>query len=170
MLEEFRRLGVKTASADEIGQRVFASDEVQNGLRDLLEIQDSVDRALLRQEMAANPGLRRKVNRLMHPKIFDEMMSCEAELIEVPLLIETVLHPFFREVWMVTCGAEEQLKRLTIRLGNVSEAESWIQSQLPTSVKIAFADEVLRTNQPLVFVFDHVRRLRTEKFGLQKGG
>lgn len=67
---------------------------------------------------------------------------------EIPLLIEACLQGGFDRVWVVTCGADEQRRRLVERLGGEAGAEALLGSQLPTRAKIPFADVVIRTNQP----------------------
>lgn len=71
---------------------------------------------------------------------------------EVPLLIEAVRHPSFDSVWVVSCHPDTQLQRLFARGLSPSEATRWLASQLPTEVKEAFADEIVRTDEPLPHV------------------
>jgi dephospho-CoA kinase len=72
-----------------------------------------------------------------------------ADVVEVPLLIETCIQSLFERVWVATCGPEEQERRLVERLGDAGAARRLVASQLPTVVKCAFADQAIRTDQPL---------------------
>ena len=76
----------------------------------------------------------------------------------MPLLIETATQGLFDQVWVVVAGAEIQKKRLVERVGSEEIAERLIALQLPTEVKIAFANQIQRTDLP----FDTVR-LQVEK-------
>jgi dephospho-CoA kinase len=101
----------------------------------------------LKQRIFQDANLRRQVNHLMHPVILDSIRRSSAQFVEVPLLIETCLQPEFRHIWVVTCGRAEQMRRLTARVGDPLSAERIVASQLPTEVKLAFADVVVRTNR-----------------------
>jgi dephospho-CoA kinase len=61
-------------------------------------------------------------------------------------LLETCLQAAFDRVWVVTCGPEVQLQRLVLRLGEESLAKQLLATQLPSAVRRAFADEIIRTN------------------------
>lgn len=139
-----REMGFETASADAMAREVFQDEEVQGRLQALVGGDASRDQ--LRERIAADDGFRRQVNGVMHPLIVKKLIASPADFIEVPLLFEAALHPLFDRVWVVTCGAELQLTRLTERLGNVQDAKALIDTQLPTLAKCAFADEVIRTN------------------------
>lgn len=144
-----RDLGYKTGSADEVARQVFESATVQSKLAEMLGIGLPVTPPDLREHLFDNRKLRRSVNALMHPLILKELEALKADAIEVPLLIETCLQGHFKRVWVVTCGPKEQRKRLAARLGTDTNLDAILESQLPTEVKCAFADVIVRTNRPL---------------------
>lgn len=152
VLSFLKDLGYRTASSDAIAKEVFDTDEVQVALAQILDCRGPVSPDLLRQRIWAEPGVRLAVNRLMHPRILNLLYRSGAQFIEVPLLIETCLQGEFDRVWVVTCGREEQLRRLTERLGDEKQADEVIASQLSSEVKLAFADVIVRTNRPLADV------------------
>ncbi len=98
------------------------------------------------------------MNRILHPILLQRMLEANADFIEVPLLIETCIQGLFDEVWVVSCDPDEQLRRLSLRVG-MPEALKLIRSQLPTSAKLPFADFIVRTNEPETSVFALVRQL-----------
>jgi dephospho-CoA kinase len=62
----------------------------------------------------------------------------------IPLLIEANLMDFVSEIWVVTCGLDQQLDRLQKRNQlSLEQAQARIQSQMPLAEKIKFADVVL---------------------------
>lgn len=140
-----RDAGYSTASADEAAREVFGSPDVQAFVSDRL---GSSDPARVREAVASDASFRRSFNRLTHPKILAKLDDLEADVVEVPLLIEACLQQRFDRVWVVTCGPQEQLRRLVERLGDVPSAESLLATQLPSRVKIPFADCIVRTNLP----------------------
>jgi dephospho-CoA kinase len=138
--------GLRIASADEIARDVYDLTPVQEALAHLTRVEGPVSRILLRERLAEEPDLRRKVNLLMHPYILKGIEASIADAIEVPLLLETCLYGMFNRVWVVTCGPQEQLRRLTQRLGSEDAARGLISTQLTSRAKCAFADTIVRTN------------------------
>ncbi len=165
ILQLLSEAGQSTLSADALAREVFTSEPVQSALRTLLGIEGAVSPE---QARAALPKQRRAFNRLMHGAIWDRIACSDATFVEIPLLLEAGLHPFFDRIWVVTCGEEEQLKRLIERLGDPLLAERLLGTQLPTPVKIAFADVVVRTDRQReavqAFVQEALRRTFSEKF------
>jgi dephospho-CoA kinase len=140
-------LGYETASSDLYARECFFDEGIQHQLANLLETQIPVSPDQLRPVLASSFQIRRAVNRAMHPLVVDRILASSAEFFEVPLLIETCLHPLFDEVWVVTCGLEEQLLRLAERYGE-DQAMLLIDSQLRTLSKTPFCDVEVRTNTP----------------------
>lgn len=141
-----RDAGIETCSADDIARNVFKRDDVQAQIGRLLRRQAPVDPDAVRHAIAENTETRRELNRITHPEIVREMRTHRAPIMEVPLLIEACMQGEFDRVWVVTCGAEEQIRRLSARVGRLN-AMQLISMQLPTAVKIAFADAIIRTNE-----------------------
>jgi dephospho-CoA kinase len=115
-----------------------------------------VDRSAALRRVAEDASVRREMNRILHPEILDRLVTSGAQVFEVPLLIESCLQGLFRRVWVVTCGADEQFRRLEARLGDQVLAARVIGSQLPSEVKCSFADHIVRTNQPPFSVHSEV--------------
>ena len=137
--------GATTVSADELARKVFQEAEVQRELASLLGAEP--DRDVVREALG-KPDLRRAINRVTHPRILLALAEARADFIEIPLLLETCLQDQFKAVWVVTCGREEQLRRLTARSGSEATAKSLIETQLSSRAKIPFADVLVRTNFP----------------------
>lgn len=158
-------LGLSVVNSDQIARLVFERAEIQVQLAEVLGLPDGpVDRLQMRRILAEDPEVRRKVNRIMHPPIRAEMEHSEAVFHEVPLLLEVCLYGRYDEVWGVTCGPEEQRKRLFARIKNENVVDSLLASQLPTTMKLAFADEVLDTRKARSEVENQVRKLVLRRF------
>ena len=160
-----RDLGYKTASADEVAREVFESEDIQERLGELLRVKGPVRPADLREHLWENSTLRRSVNRVMHPVILRKMQALRADVIEVPLLIETCMQGYFRRVWVVTCGLEEQRARLKARFGEDTDTDAILSAQLPSEVKAAFGDVVVRTNRPPEDVIRFITAVARRTFG-----
>jgi dephospho-CoA kinase len=153
-----RDLGHSTASADEIARSVFADPDVQERISDASGLNVPIHSPDLRRAMHADPSLRRLVNSIMHPAIHQRMKLERATFIEVPLLFEACIYGMFAHVWVVTCGREEQRRRVAERYGEGPVADAIIASQLPSRAKTPFSDRVFRTNDSP----ETVRRLLSE--------
>jgi dephospho-CoA kinase len=141
--------GLRTASADDVAREVFEDPVVQSEIGQRLKLDGPIEREKVRLAIEGDPSKRRALNEVMHPEILARLISLNADVVEVPLLIETCIQSLFERVWVATCGPEEQERRLVERLGDAGAARRLVASQLPTVVKCAFADQAIRTDQPL---------------------
>lgn len=165
VLGYLREMGYATVSSDVLARHVFAAEATQEALGALLGVPPPIPPERLREAISGSHTVRRAVNRITHPLILAAIAGEEAPFFEVPLLVETCLYGFFDRVWVVTCGPEEQLRRLTLRMGSEEEASAFLRTQLPTQVKCAFADEIIRTNPSEEIVNSLVRTTVTREFG-----
>lgn len=138
-------LGYSVESSDRIAREVFETEPVQRILADLTGESPPFSRDSLRERLNS-VDFRRTLNAVMHPLILEGLRLTRAQVIEVPLLLETCMQSEFDCIWIVTCGAEEQVRRLCARLGDERSAEALIRTQLATRAKIPFADRLVRTN------------------------
>ena len=145
VLAHLRDLGYRTASADEFARQVFG--QVQEELAAVSGLSLPVSPKELRTLMATNADLRREVNRIMHPLIHRKLEASTAEFMEVPLLFEACIYGLFERVWVVTCGLDEQRRRLVERYGEGAHVDSMLATQLPSRVKSVFSDRIIRTNE-----------------------
>lgn len=157
--------GWKVVSADDMSHRVWRDAGFLSALTELCGTGVPPTRAEVRKRVVSSPEFRRNLNALAHGPIVAAMLDEDADAYEVPLLFESALHPLFRRVWVVTCGEREQERRLAERLGDANEARLLIAAQMPTRAKCAFADRIVRTNQPEPDVRSYVLRVLAEDFG-----
>ena len=137
-------MGASTLSADEVAREIFHQPDTQAELSHLLGVPHAVSAATLRAAISVDPALRRKVNTFLHPLIMEEIAQIACDFVEIPLLIEVCNQSQFSEVWVVTCGPEEQRRRLRLRYPEM-DIESILETQLDTRVKETFADTVVQT-------------------------
>jgi dephospho-CoA kinase len=138
--------GFAVESSDRLAAEIFRSGPVQAGVATLLGIAPPVPPEALRTALG-DDSVRRGVNALTHPLILEAIDSSPATFFEVPLLVEACLQGLFERVWVVTCGPQEQLRRLAARLGSEAAATALIRTQLTSRAKLPFADRLIRTNQ-----------------------
>lgn len=151
VLGYLQQMGHAVDSADRIAREVFGLAEIQAAVAQLLGVVEPVQPAVLRSRLA-DPAIRRAVNALTHPPILERIQASPAQFMEVPLLIETCLQGEFDRVWVITCGKDDQMKRLAARLGSEDAALAIVRTQLTSRAKIPFADVVIRTNEPEISV------------------
>lgn len=149
MLSEF---GLSTASADEVAREALDDPLVQEELGEAVGLAAPFDRDALMTIVRNEPDKRRAMNEVLHPEVFSRLVETGADVVEVPLLLEACVQSAFSRIWVATCGSEEQLRRLTARLGSEGAAMSLLAAQLPSLAKQAFADRVVRTDRPLASV------------------
>jgi dephospho-CoA kinase len=146
VIEYLRDLGYDVDSTDRIAREIYQSRDIQESISELIGVPAPVPPELLRARLT-DRSIRRAVNALTHPRIADAIRTLNVAALEVPLLLETCLQGDFERVWVVTCGAAEQLRRLTERLGSEDAAHDLIRTQLTSRSKIPFADALIRTNR-----------------------
>lgn len=158
VLEFIREAGFPTFSADEVASAVLREPEflskVVEAFGEAAVSGGELDREFLRARVLPDPSRRRRLNSIAHAETLRRLLAAMAgsnrpSFAEVPLLIETASHRFFDSVWVVVSSPEEQVRRLSERLGDRGAAERSLAVQLPTRAKIPFADRILRTVQPV---------------------
>lgn len=148
VLRYLREAGYRVASADEAARSVLSDPSVRREVASAAHLAVDFSPVDLRNVLSGEPERRRAVNGVLHPRIIECLDLAEAQFTEVPLLIEDALQDRYDRVWVVTCGSDEQRRRLVERVGDPDLALRLLPLQLPTSAKLAFADEVVRTNRP----------------------
>ncbi|MCW5939793.1 MAG: dephospho-CoA kinase [Fimbriimonadaceae bacterium] len=158
VVAELERLGLRAVSADTVAKEVMEVPEILAEVARASGLATPLDREALRLNLASDPRSRRAVNAIVHGETARRLLSADADVAEVPLLIEACLQWAFQRVWVVTCGPVEQRKRMVARCGDEVLADRLIATQLPTTTKLAFADAILRTDREPSTVFEEVRR------------
>ena len=170
---EFAALGVPVADADVISRELTRPGGA--GLRALVEAlgpgilgpDGSLDRKRLRQQIFANPGLRQRVEHLLHPLILQGLKArldgCTAPyaLAVVPLLTEVpAARVLVDRVLLVDCSEALQLSRLMSRdhLDEVA-ARAILAAQATRSERMRAADDILLNEGDVGALREYVARL-----------
>ncbi len=121
------KMGVATIDLDVIARKVVMPNtqgwtELLSQFGDgILNADQSINRGLLRQKLFKNQANKALIEKILHPKILQQMqidiksLGVSLVVIEVPLLVEQQLSPLFDRAIIVDCSAENQLKRLLKR-------------------------------------------------------
>ena len=140
---------------------------------EILELDLNINRKKLGQLVFNDSTTLKKLNTIVHPRIFEEIVYsidkyCKNEsviFLDVPLLIEE-LDNFksydvnLDEIWLVYIEREEQLKRLMNRdKFNYEEALARINSQMPLELKRDHATVIVDNNREIEVLKMQVKNL-----------
>ncbi len=155
-------LGAVILDADKIGHEIMLPDGrawqqvVAAFGRRIVAANGDIDRETLGKIVFASSEARTRLNRIMHPVIYDavkaRLQECRQEgasvaVLEAPLLLEAGWKSLVDEVWVTVASEETVLKRLRER-ARFTEQESLarIRSQLPSNARIEQADIIIDTD------------------------
>ena len=160
MLAEF---GTVTISADELGHE-FLQPGTQTYTeilaafgKSILKPNGEIDRSKLGKLVFANAAALKKLNRIMHPRIYDVVRQKIAEeyqksgvqvvVIEAALLIEAGWLPLLDQLWVTVAPEATIVKRLK-RSRGLSEEQilTRLRTQMPQEEKVKQADVVIDTD------------------------
>lgn len=180
----FREHGALVVSADQVARELLAP-----GAPGWLKLREEfssrffdgagrVERAALRRAIFADPGLRARVDALLHPLIRARIADVVASsgkmrrpiptqspvfhgvVVEVPLLFEVGWQDDFNFVVVVRSDDEQAVDRLMRRdLASRAEAEAAQAAQLPLAEKLARADAVIDNRGDLAATASQVAEL-----------
>jgi len=167
-------LGMTVIDADAISHEILAKDEavkhkvVGTFGAGVLTAQGDVDRGKLGDIVFRDPGLRKVLERIMHPPIGAELWKRaqgggDDVVLEIPLLIEQGGHERVDLVVVVYTTRERQIQRLMGR-GGISREEAIrrIETQLPLEEKVSYAHYVINNNGSVEETEDQVTRFYQE--------
>lgn len=159
----FQELGAHLVDADQVSRdivRPFSpvwKEVVEAFGPEILQEDNELDRAKLAEIIFSSPAERLRLERIIHPRIADEIARRVDELqrrypegviiVDAALMIEVGRHENFDQVVVVFTDEETQARRLMERdlLGR-AEAYARIEAQMPLTDKIEFANYVIDNN------------------------
>lgn len=176
--------GAVPINSDEIGHQLLKRGSPVMGAlleafgADILDESGDVSRQKLAAIVFSDQAARERLNAIMHPPIVEKSRSEASRLvtedtncvvlIDAPLLIEANSQGTVDVIVVVTASTEIQLQRLLERAiaqsrpPNQSEAQARIDSQMPLSEKVKYADFVVENNGTLEELEQKVDRLWEE--------
>jgi dephospho-CoA kinase len=154
----FRDRGVPVWDADATVHRLYAPGgpapaRLEAAFPGTVTVEGHVDRAALRDRIAADPSVLDRVNAIVHPLVSADRTAFLAGadgplvVLDVPLLFETGLDAAVDRIAVVTTDAETQRARVLER-GTMTEAEfnAILSRQMPDAEKRARADYIIETS------------------------
>ena len=117
---------------------------------DLIRGDGTLDRARLREQVFADPGARKRLEAILHPRIREAAWECAGKtagsylVMVVPLLVETGFTDGIDRVLLVDAPRELQLRRLKDRDGSTRrQSLAILASQAGRRQRRALADDVI---------------------------
>ncbi len=159
--------GYSTVSADDVVRNLMSEPDIRGELLRIVGLTALAVPQEIRQAIAADNDVRRRVNRFLHPLVTARLIASPAQFHEVPLLYEICVQGLYESVWLVTCGKEEQRRRLVARYGDTPEVDRLLSTQLSSVVKKAHVDFEIRTVLPIESVY-HQLEIALGCFGLKR--
>jgi dephospho-CoA kinase len=178
VLKAFASLGLVTLDCDQIAREVVSPGRkgypgvVKIFGRQVVKPDKALDRAKLRNMMVDRPELRRQLEALLHPLIFEalfhQMQTAvygreRACAVEVPLLFETGMQNAFDVVVTVAAPDDVLAKRIAARDGvGLEDAQKILSLQMDQEKKIAQSDHVIYNQGMTNEVFESVADMYAE--------
>jgi dephospho-CoA kinase len=168
--------------ADFLVSQAVLLPEIQLKIKELFGPQSYLDgrynRAFVREKVFADPQLKEKLERLLHPAVrtmseqaFQQVWSWFPKawcFYEASLLIESGAHQNFDTVVLVTCNTEVRLQRVMRRNGfSEAQAKAILESQTDDRYKLPFCEFRIDNSGSELELFDKVTEFvqsLTEKF------
>lgn len=170
-----RALGATVIDHDVLAREVVAPaspglaavvEEFGDGV---LAASGELDRPALASRVFADAGARRRLDRLIHPRVRELARSREADAVregsrvvvhDIPLLVETGQSDDFDVVVVVDAPAELRVERLVTGRGmSPEQARARIAAQAEDATRLAAADEVVDGSGTTAALDAQVRRL-----------
>ena len=159
-------LGALVWDADKIGHALYEpgaeayGDLISTFGREILDPAGLVDRKKLGAIVFSDPAALVRLNKIMHPRMFERMRAMVARVradgerrsivIEAAILIEANWQPLFDQIWLVVASREHVLERLARdRAMDRNRVEARIRAQLPDAERRMHATAVIENDGSL---------------------
>jgi dephospho-CoA kinase len=170
-----RELGAVVVDADKIGHEAYmphteAWQDVVNVFgREVLKPSGEIDRKRLGTIVFNDPSGLKKLNAIMHPRMYRMLeerirelreQGVKAAVLEAAVLIEANWTPLVNQVWVVTSIEDEVVKRIQRRDDLSEEAiRTRLHSQLSEAQRSKYADVIIENTGDLAALRSKVESL-----------
>lgn len=170
----FGRHWYSRIDADEIGHEIMKKNSaaykkiVQEFGNEILDKNRNIDRKKLGDMAFSDTKSLKKLNSIMHPRIFNEIKNkikkikakCKNKtkiIIDAPLLLETKAKDLVGKVIVVKCD----IRKIFVRNKNFSrhKIEKILKAQMPLNKKLEYADFVIDNNKSLRHLKNQVEKI-----------
>ncbi len=179
--DTFKSLGVDIIDADVASRIVVEKGQpalrqiVEHFGKDILQEDGTLDRALLREKVFAEPKEREWLEKLLHPLIYQTLnrllseASSEYAILVSPLLVETGQNKLTQRILVVDVPEQLQIERAVARdNNNEQQVRAIIAAQADRNQRLAYADDVITNDQDISFLHAEVKKLHLQYLQMAK--
>ena len=158
----FQNEGISVIDTDQLARKVIEKDTpgyskvVDSFGANILDNNDSIDRAKLREEVFHDDEKRKILESITHPLVRELMVqkisssTSPYSMIMVPLIFETNSAKNYDRVLVIDCDVEIQLERAMARDENSADLiQKIIDSQCSRSERLSIANDVIPNNHSI---------------------
>ena len=158
----FQNEGISVIDTDQLARKVIEKDTpgyskvVESFGANILDNNDSIDRAKLREEVFHDNEKRKILESITHPLVRELMVqkisssTSPYSIIMVPLIFETNSAKNYDRVLVIDCDVEIQLARAMARDENSADLiQKIIDSQCSRSERLSIANDVIPNNHSI---------------------
>ena len=158
----FRNEGISVFDTDQLARKVIEKDSqgyskvLDSFGSDILNNDQSIDRAKLREEVFHNNEKRKILESITHPLVRELLAqkilnaTSPYSIIMVPLIFETNSAKNYDRVLVIDCDVEIQLERAMARDENPADLiQKIIDSQCSRSERLSIANDVIPNNHSI---------------------
>ena len=158
----FQNEGISVIDTDQLARKVIEKDTpgyskvVDSFGANILDNNDSIDRAKLREEVFHDNEKRKILESITHPLVRELMVqkisssTSPYSIIMVPLIFETNSAKNYDRVLVIDCDVEIQLERAMARDENSADLiQKIIDSQCSRSERLSIANDVIPNNHSI---------------------
>jgi dephospho-CoA kinase len=169
-------LGAPIIDADKVGHTIYApdgpayTDMIAAFGEGILAPDRTIDRRKLGPIVFADPAALKRLNGIVHPKMFARMREMVEAMraaderkpivIEAAVLIEANWQPLFDEIWLVTASKEGVIQRVELERGlQPAQTEARIRAQLSDDERRKHATTVITNDGTIADLREKVAKL-----------
>src|SRR5579885_456425 len=169
-------LGAPIIDADKVGHAIYLPDGpaypemIAAFGKGILAEDGTIDRKKLGPIVFGDPAALKRLNAIVHPKMFERMQQMVADLraagerkpivIEAAILIEANWQPPFDEIWLVVAPKDRVIERVELERGlKPAQTEARIRAQLSDDERRKHATEVIVNDGTIAELRGKVTRL-----------
>lgn len=175
----FNELGIDIIDADDISRSILDNNIkarklfLENFGNNFLDMNNKIDRDLLRSEIFKNPDKKDLLESIIHPIVkeeiskFIEQSNSIYKIIMVPLIFETNSQNFYNKIIVVDCDINHQIDRARKRDNkSKKDIENIIKNQATREERLSIADEIILNNSTIEDLKAEVIKVHQKLLGM----
>jgi dephospho-CoA kinase len=137
--------------------------------KEYLDSNNNLLREKLRQAIFSDSNIREKLEKFLHPLVYDEIRNKLSRLntsyciVAIPLLLETKRTEFLDRILVVDCTIKQQISRV-VRRDQCSEShvKKIIATQIDRDSRLSLADDIIKNDSSIAAVKEQVALLHNK--------